>query len=51
VVDGCSRLAVGHAMGELATGELAIGAVELAVWRRGLVDAELIPRSDHGAQG
>jgi transposase InsO family protein len=35
VVDGCSRLAVGHAMGERPTAELAIGAVELAVWRRG----------------
>jgi putative transposase len=50
VVDGCSRLAVGHAMGEHATAELAIGAVELAVWRRGLVDDGLIHHSDQGAQ-
>ena len=41
VVDGCSRLAVGHQMGEHATTELAIGAVELAVWRRGLVEGGL----------
>jgi hypothetical protein len=39
-VDGCSWLAVGHQMGEHATAELAIGAVELAVWRRGLVDGD-----------
>jgi putative transposase len=29
IVDGCSRVAVGHAMGERATAELAIAAVEL----------------------
>jgi putative transposase len=50
VVDGCSRLAVGHAMGERATAELAISAVELGVWRRGLVDQGLIHHSDQGAQ-
>ena len=50
VIDGCSRLAVGYAMGEQATAELAIGAVELAVWRRGLVDGGLIHHSDQGAQ-
>ena len=50
VVDGCSRLAVGHQMGEHATTELAIGAVQLAVWRRGLVDDGLIHHSDQGAQ-
>lgn len=50
VVDGCSRLAVGHQMGEHATTELAIGAVELAVWRRGLVEGGLIHHSDQGAQ-
>jgi putative transposase len=50
VVDGCSRLAVGHQMGERATAELAIGAVQLAVWRRGLVDDGLIQHSDQGAQ-
>jgi putative transposase len=50
VVDGCSRLAVGHQMGERATTELAIGAVELAVWRRGLVHDGLIHHSDQGAQ-
>ena len=50
VVDGCSRLAVGHQMGEHATTELAIGAVELAVWRRGLVEGGLIHQSDQGAQ-
>jgi putative transposase len=51
VVDGCSRLAVGHAMGEHPTAELAIGAVQLAVWRRGLVNDRLIHHSDQGAQG
>jgi putative transposase len=51
VIDGCSRLAVGHQMGEQATAELAIGAVELAVWRRGLADGDgLIHHSDQGAQ-
>jgi transposase InsO family protein len=51
VIDGCSRLAVGHAMGEHPTAELAIGAVELAVWRRGLLDGDrLIHHSDQGAQ-
>jgi putative transposase len=50
VVDGCSRLAVGHQMGEHATAELAIGAVQLAVWRRGLVHDGLIHHSDQGAQ-
>jgi len=50
VVDGCSRLAVGHQMGEHPTAELAIGAVELAVWRRGLVNDRLIHHSDQGAQ-
>jgi putative transposase len=39
VIDGCSRLAVGHAIGEHATAELAIAAVELGVWRRGLQTA------------
>jgi putative transposase len=52
VVDGCSRLAVGHQMGEHATAELAIGAVELAVWRCGLLDGDgLIHHSDQGTQG
>jgi putative transposase len=51
VIDGCSRLAVGHAMGEQATAELAIGAVELAVWRRGLIQGDgLIHHSDQGTQ-
>jgi transposase InsO family protein len=49
VVDGCSRLAVGHALGEHATAELAIGAVELGVWRRGVVDDALIHHSDPGS--
>jgi putative transposase len=50
IVDGCSGLAVGYAMGEHPTAELAIGAVELAVWRRGLVHDGLIHHSDQGAQ-
>ena len=50
VVDGCSRLAVGYAMGEHAEAALAIGAVELAVWRRGVVDDGLIHHSDQGSQ-
>ena len=40
-------------MGEHPTAELAIGALELAVWRRGLVDGAgggLIQHSDQGAQ-
>src|SRR5512133_3675128 len=48
--DRCTWLAVGHQMGEHATTELAIGAVELAVWRRGLVEGGLIHHSDQGAQ-
>jgi len=48
-LDGCSRL-VGHAMGERATAELAIAALQLAVWRRGLVDGDgLIHHSDEGS--
>jgi putative transposase len=50
VIDGCSRLAVGHAMGEQATAELAIAAVQLAVGRRGRVGDGLIHHSDQGAQ-
>jgi putative transposase len=50
VIDGCSRLAVGHAMGEHAAAALAISAVELAVWRRGRVGDGLIHHSDQGAQ-
>jgi putative transposase len=51
IIDGCSRLAVGHAMGEHATAELAIAALELAVWRRGLLDGDgLIHHSDQGSQ-
>jgi putative transposase len=50
-LDGCSRL-VGHAMGERATAELAIAALQLAVWRRGLVDGDgLIHHSDQGSPG
>ena len=50
VIDGCSGVAVGHAIGEHATAELAIAAVELGVWRRGLVEQGLIHHSDQGAQ-
>jgi putative transposase len=51
IVDGCSRLAVGHAIGERPTAELATAAVELGVWRRGLLDGDgLIHHSDQGAQ-
>ena len=50
VVDGCSRLAVGHATGEHADAGLAISAMELAVWRRGVVDDGLIHHSDQGSQ-
>jgi putative transposase len=51
VLDGCSRRAVGHAMGAHADARLAIGAVELAVGRR-LVDPDggLIHHSDQGSQ-
>lgn len=51
VVDGCSRLAVGYAMGEHATAELAIAAVELAVSRRQVdPDDGLVHHSDQGSQ-
>lgn len=51
VVDGCSRLAVGHAMGEHANAALAISAVELAVSRREVdPDGGLVHHSDRGAQ-
>ena len=50
VVDGCSRVAVGHAMGAHADAALAISAVELAVWRRGVVEDGLIHHSDQGSQ-
>jgi putative transposase len=37
-------------MGERATAELAIAALQLAVWRRGLVDGDgLIHHSDQGS--
>ena len=52
LVDGCSRLAVGHAIGERATAELAVGALELAVGRRGLTlspDGNLICHTDQGS--
>lgn len=51
VVDGCSRRAVGHAMGEHASAALAISAVELAISRREVdPDGELIHHSDQGSQ-
>lgn len=53
VIDGCSRLAVGHAMGERATAELAIAAVQLGVWRRGGIAGGaggLVHHSDQGGQ-
>jgi putative transposase len=51
IVDGCSRLAVGHAMGEHAAAGLAISAVELAVSRREVDQGGgLIHHSDQGAQ-
>jgi transposase InsO family protein len=43
VIDGCSRQAVGHAMGQHADAALAIGAVELAISRR-----EVNPDQDQG---
>lgn len=52
LVDGCSRLVVGHATGEHATAELAVGALELAIGRRGLVVDEqggLICHTDQGS--
>jgi transposase InsO family protein len=35
LVDGCSRPAVGHAIGQHPDVALAVGALELAVGRRG----------------
>jgi putative transposase len=52
LVDGCSRLVVGHAIGEHADAELAVGALELAVGRRGLRLDErggLICHTDQGS--
>jgi transposase InsO family protein len=54
VVDGCSRRAVGHAMGEHADAALAVSAVELAISRREVdpdQDQGLIHHSDQGSQG
>jgi transposase InsO family protein len=51
LIDGCSRLAVGHAVGEHADAELAVAALELAVGRRGGVLAAgggLICHTDQG---
>jgi putative transposase len=51
IIDGCSRRAVGHAIGEHPTAELAISAVELAVSRRQVdPDGGLVHHSDQGAQ-
>ena len=52
VLDGYSRLVIGHAMGQHATAELAIAALELAIWRRDLVGGAdgLIHHADHGCQ-
>jgi transposase InsO family protein len=51
IVDGCSRVAVGHAMGERATAEPAISAVELGVSRRQVdPDGGLVHHSDQGGQ-
>jgi putative transposase len=50
VLDGCSRRAVGHAMGEHAAAALAISAVELAISRRQVDPDGLIHHSDQGSQ-
>src|SRR4029450_4956979 len=50
VVDGCSRLAVGHAMGEQPTAELAIGAGGLGGGGRGMVGDGLIHHLAGGAR-
>jgi putative transposase len=52
LVDGCSRLAVGHAIGEHPDVALAVGALELAVGRRGgVVDQAggLVCHTDQGS--
>jgi putative transposase len=52
LVDGCSRLAVGHAIGEHPDTGLAVGALELAVGRRGgVVDQAggLVCHTDQGS--
>jgi putative transposase len=49
VVDAFSRKVVGWAMGERVVAELAIEAVNMAVWDR-RPSTELIHHSDHGAQ-
>jgi putative transposase len=52
VIDGCSRRAVGHAMGEHADAALAVSAVQLAISRREVdpdPDQGLIYHSDQGS--
>src|SRR4029453_17210319 len=51
VIDGCSRLAVGHQMGEHPTVELALDALEMAIWCRQAQLEGLVHHSDQGAQG
>jgi putative transposase len=54
LIDGCSRLVVGHATGEHADAELAVGALELAIGRRGLRlddgQGGLVCHTDQGSQ-
>lgn len=49
VIDAFSRRVVGWAMGERPTAELAIEAINMAIWR-GRPGRGLIHHSDHGAQ-
>lgn len=49
VIDAFSRMVVGWSMGDRPTAELAIEAVNMAVWNR-RPDPGLIHHSDHGAQ-
>ena len=49
IIDAFSRLVVGWAMGEHATAELVIEALDMAVWRR-QPSAGVVHHSDHGCQ-
>ncbi len=53
LLDGCSRLVVGHAIGEHGDAALTVGALELAIGRRGLDlgdgDGGLICHTDQGS--
>lgn len=50
ILDACSRLVGGWAMGRRATAERVVDALNMAGWRRRPAQGELIHHSDHGSQ-